>query len=486
VSAAAAYLQTGNDAIQTTGDATQDPWRRLVLTAPSNSPAFALFRFNAGDTKPATLNVWFKEGSLPHVFVGLANYETSRWEFFDNGVSDYGGFSIDAKYRSPQGNIYAVVVVLPSTSVTFESLELFVAGWNDPKNLVSGANDPSMFIIDDCPAICYIDASQKLMYVRAADPQGQQWGTPRQIGDGVEASLGACSLADINGRPAVAFSYCDNANPNQPEVRYVQAKDADGLSWNTVVTVAQPAFNCVSLATVAGRPAIVFDAPAAEAYYGAVAYVRANDENGASWGTPVILDDGSVGKKHDPGAGNCLLEVDGSPAVSFGVEALEDVTLNGLAYVRAQDAVGSRWNAPQYVAVVPFPTMPGGGFVEATSMKIVQGNPAIAYQGPFVYYVRADDPSGATWGTPAEVDHSSGESISLAVVAGTPAISYDDYDYEWLKFAQAKNPAGAAWNQPYAVDIRSNEASEPTLLDLAGQPAIGYAARTGLTFILQP
>jgi len=63
------------------------------------------------------------------------------------------------------------------------------------------------------------------------------------------------SLAVVNDRPAIA--YCDNTND---DLKFVRANDADGAVWGTPVTpdgVGSVGFYA-SLAVVSGRPAIAY------------------------------------------------------------------------------------------------------------------------------------------------------------------------------------------------------------------------------------
>ena len=65
-------------------------------------------------------------------------------------------------------------------------------------------------------------------------------------------------------------------------------------------------------------------------------YVRANDANGTSWGTPV-----AVYTTNNVGAYTSMAVVNGNPAISF-----YDFTNTDLYYVRATDADGTTWGSP--------------------------------------------------------------------------------------------------------------------------------------------
>lgn len=265
------------------------------------------------------------------------------------------------------------------------------------------------------------------------------------------------SLAVVNGHPAIAYRVV-----SAHELRYVQADDASGLLWNPPVTLdsnGNAGLRC-SLAIVDGRPAVCYFV--GDPSYD-LRYVRANDADGSSWGAPVTPDsDGEAGLYAS------LAVVDGNPAISY-----YDGTTNELNYVRASDSAGAAWNAPQ--------TVDSNGFTGLdTSLAVVDGNPAISYIGGSaefdLRYVRADDASGTSWGTPVTVDGvgSSDSETSLAVVLGRPAISYRDSSSIVLKYVRASDNTGQSWDPPVVADSSYNSGRFASLAIIRGRPAIGY------------
>ncbi len=101
------------------------------------------------------------------------------------------------------------------------------------------------------------------------------------------------------------------------------------------------------------------------------------------------------------------------------------------------------------------------GDIVQSSMAVVNGNPAISYFDnaiPGVRYVRANDANdanGAAWGTPTTVEGGPGFVIgvfpSLAVVDGTPAISYQDATNGNLKYAHATDANGSEWGSVVTI-----------------------------------
>ena len=110
------------------------------------------------------------------------------------------------------------------------------------------------------------------------------------------------SMAVVNGNPAV--SYLDNSNN---VLKYVRANDADGTTWGTPVTID-------SVGIIGrGRPrqwSIGTRRAPIRWNNNDLKYVRALDADGTSWGTPVTVD--LLGA---PGQFVSLAGVNGHPAM---------------------------------------------------------------------------------------------------------------------------------------------------------------------------
>src|SRR5262249_20309058 len=131
---------------------------------------------------------------------------------------------------------------------------------------------------------------------------------------------------------------------------------------------------------------------------------------------PTIVTVG-VGTQGDVGQYASHAIVNGNPAVAYF-----NYSEKRLQFIRATNASGTAWAAPVTVDV--------SGYVgQYCSLVIVNGNPAIAYsdattggfQNDSVKYVRANDASGTTWGTPVTIDGpGNGQYTILLVVNGRP------------------------------------------------------------------
>jgi hypothetical protein len=315
----------------------------------------------------------------------------------------------------------------------------------------------SQAIVAGFPAIAYNDATDAQMkYVRALDTNGVTWLPPVVVGidDGWYTSL-----AVVNGNPAIAYY-----NHYDGSLKYVRASDALGMAWDAPVTVdlTGNTWWYVSLAVINGNPAIAYHDYA----YGGLKYARAADANGTAWGAPQTIDAGV-----DRGAYASLAEVNGRPAVSYHASMN-----NSLMYLRADDANGANWTG------VPVSIDNGWTAVHGTwtSLKVVNGNPAVSYRCDSpgqVRYVRAADAYGAGWNAPVVIDASNDAGswgTSLALIGGNPAVAYYRGFGANLCYSRATDADGTAWAAAEAADTLYDVGRYPSLLEVNGQPGISY------------
>jgi hypothetical protein len=317
-------------------------------------------------------------------------------------------------------------------------------------------------VVNGHPAISlYWDASPEpygFWYVRAEDAMGASWGSPVLVDEiWNEFYSGDNSLMVVNGNPALAYQAGGDL-----ELRYARANDVDGSSWGEPIAVGRISDsegNVLSMAIVNGHPAIAYWGDY-EHCGGQLVYVRANDANGDTWGSPI----GVIFP--DYGDSPALLVVSNAPAIAY-------VTCEApieLRYVRARDADGETWGNPVTVS-------PESG--EWLQMLIVNGNPAVSYidygEPGVLKYVRALDANGNTWGESLAV---AGDdyliSQSPLVVQGHPVIAYDwcHGDYEHLKYVKATDPDGTNWRPPVVLDETYLGGLSLNLVN--GCPAISY------------
>ena len=169
-----------------------------------------------------------------------------------------------------------------------------------------------------------------------------------------------------------------------------------------------------SLQIVNGKPAISYYEEAK-----GLKYIRANDADGTSWGTPVVVD--------NFGYYTSMLVVNGKPCIAYYDNVNKD-----LKFARANDANGTAWGTPSVVDA----SSTVGRF---SSLQFIKGKPAISYYeigNGNLRYISANDANGTTWGTPVILDAMGdvGQFTALLMVNGEPAISYYDATHEDLKF----------------------------------------------------
>jgi hypothetical protein len=343
--------------------------------------------------------------------------------------------------------------------------------WGPPVVVSSGnsilviVQDTSLAVVNGNPAISYDDYGRHdLKYVRANDPTGTSWGMPVSADTGYVGS--GNFLAVVNGNPVMSYFDADG------NLKYVRSNDASGMSWGTPVFVdtTSPYGGYTSLIVVNGNPAISYYA-AGSGGIGALKYVRALDPSGTLWGAPV-----SVDTTGNAGLYTSLAVVNGNPAVSY-----YDDTNRDLKYVRATDADGTLWGVPVSIDT-------NGTVGSYTSLVVVDGNPAISYydqENGNLKYVRALDASGITWpaGAIADSGFESGHVgyyTSQALVNGNPAISYHDAHNAALKYVRANDASGTSWGTPvFADDLAGNVGGYSSLALVNGNPAISYNQNNG-------
>jgi hypothetical protein len=166
----------------------------------------------------------------------------------------------------------------------------------------------------------------------------------------------------------------------------------------------------------------------------------------------------------------------GKPAVTF-IDAL-----GGISYVQAGDINGTNWPAP--AQIVTASALGGSG--KSLSGLMVNANPALlaANFTTNVYYLRASDTNGSSWGAPAVVFHATNNvnAIALAMVGGRPSIALcaDQKIY----FARANDINGASWPS-FTVAVLPDITNDVpvgnlSLLDISSKPVIGYVGQTGI------
>jgi hypothetical protein len=273
------------------------------------------------------------------------------------------------------------------------------------------------------PGIAYdVDAfsTGAIKYIHASDADGQSWSNAPVLLVDSYASLG--ELEVINGKPAISFRHF--SFPNIYNLEYMQASDADGVAWNTPVTLDSVADIVVGeqiyLEVINGNPTVAYTEdwfPGTD-----IKFVRSVDVDGANWKAPIYAGE-TNSLITDLGS---LHEVKGRPAIGFASDA------SGVGFIRAADADGDSWTN----AVVTVDAFAAS----EVDMAVIDGRPAFCYHRfSFFKYVRSVDSNGLNWTAVATID-AAGIGTSLQDIGGRPAVlclSGSD-----LRFARGRAPAG--------------------------------------------
>jgi hypothetical protein len=262
--------------------------------------------------------------------------------------------------------------------------------------------------VDGRPAVAYLmtyslSGAKRAIGYTVGNADGSNWPGSRNIVVMLPSDSYSISLADINGRPAIAY-----ANSGA-EIQFVYSQNVEGTQWSSPVSAVTNvrtgtygytapyyfANEGPKLSEFGGGPCFAYPTSSNE-----IAWVYGSAE-GVFWSSPVIVDTNVLASQLS-GAPPSVASVDGVPALSY-----LDPQTSGmqLKYVRAQSPNGSAWGP---AAVVPSSLSDNGSPVSAqyrTSIGVVGGMPSILYGlgSGLVAHVQARDTQGSTWNIPEKL-----------------------------------------------------------------------------------
>ena len=323
-------------------------------------------------------------------------------------------------------------------------------------NVENDATDGGACMVSGNPAFCYMDESSRdLYYVRALDADGTTWGTPVLVDSAGSEFCGAyASMVMVNGSPAIA--YC-----KAWDLYYVRADDAYGASgqWGSPQLLDDTGSQVGSypkLAIVSDNPAIT--------YWGGLmrgmAYIRADDEDGDSWGDPILI-----------GAGNLYYSrpvmISGRPAIAYtGWHYPEG---DSFYYLRADDANGDSWTVNNAELIEAGVSDTGAPDLIETSSGPFIAYPQLKYDALLNDVVTkatgclALDSTGSSWDSAFNLDPEPIEpmGMQLTTVGGSPCLACVSVDVgpNRIKLLRATSSDGSTWASPevigeaYAFDL---------------------------------
>jgi len=411
----------------------------------------------------------------------FADQITLNWTFQPEAT----GFHV---YRSIEENgSYTEVPLSPTGENTFDDINVpshdtywyYVTAYNSIGESGASTKDSGYITPNQAPtaALDAIPPSGEVPLTVTLDASGSSDIDGEIVNYEFDFDEGA-GWQDYDADSEVEHTYNDVGTYNAS----VRVTDDDGATDTTSATISAYGWSITvvdsdgnvgynsSLAVVAGKPAI--------AYYdntnGSLKYVRAENADGTSWGTPITLDDNG---NFYAGHWASLAVINGNPAVAYE----EDLGSGNydLTFIRASDSTGTNWNTP-VVADANYPAQ--GGHM---SLKLINENPAIAYsywsnETKDLMYVRATNADGSSWGTPLVLDSEGdvGQYCSLKELYQGPGISYRDATNHVLKFIRSLDSNGSSWETPIGVDSTGNPGYYTSLAYIGGSPTISYYGAT--------
>lgn len=190
-------------------------------------------------------------------------------------------------------------------------------------------------------------------------------------------------------------------------------------------------------------------------------FMRADASDWFDWSAPV-----EVTQTDAFGRSFALAEIDGKPVVAY-------TDFFDMYYVAANDEDGSSWNEPINVDVSPYV-----GVLDI-SIADVAGWPAISFtetQYRKTCYIRALNSNGTTW-APATIAENTAytQAYDMKNISGVPAIVKTDSSSH-LGIALAKDEFGSEWPDA-PIEFLPHLGHSPSLTMVAGHPAIVFGLR---------
>lgn len=356
------------------------------------------------------------------------------WDLYDNGTVDITlppDTPLVFNAGTPEVFKVKATATLSTGAKAIGTAQITVHGW--AINNVAGPPDGGSFVsgalFHDQPAVCYIDTSNTLKFMRSNN-NPSNWTAPVAVAPAADTPW-KCSMVTLADK-SVGIAYTDSTDG---DLLYVRALNAAGSSWSAPVLLESNGITTdnISAALINGRPAVAY-------YHSALKnplYVQAADASGITWNAPVVIENLAA----DDGKRICLAQINGKPAVAFGAD------MTNIRYAQATDANGSAWQASVSI----------DNFLHNDNTQLclaeIVGRPAVAAADNdgaagryrMVYY-RASDPDGVAWlgNVAIVVKNDTGVyATAMAVVGNVPTITFNDGLTQYL--ATSNTVVGEGW-----------------------------------------
>jgi hypothetical protein len=321
-------------------------------------------------------------------------------------------------------------------------------------------------------------AARALVGLRVTDELGatDEITHPIASTNAVRLSQHMASLAGLQtvaGNPAVVYAESDST---QHGIYYRRALDPNGSAWGDPIKVADMyAPFLPTFAIINGLPAV---ACTGHGYSDTdVYYVTANDNLGTSWQAPVQVK-GETGKSYVTLHRNTLVEVDGRPALVY---ALWDYSRGGSAiyYSRALDAAGTSWGTGVQLDTATPPDAWSGSYC---NLLVLDGYPAVYYGNGKA--VHALDQDGTQWGSPQAELRGGGRLAMLdSYPFDVPAAVYSSGpDYYAVSYSRATAPGGVTWLDGTELEPADHQADTFGISVIHGVPWVYSSSQWSIRY----
>ncbi|WOO39301.1 hypothetical protein [Rubellicoccus peritrichatus] len=342
----------------------------------------------------------------------------------------------------------------------------FTATNATPKQTVDNIDDvgqhSSVAMINGYPAISYYDETNgdlKFAINSRADGSGS-W-TTVTVDDSVNDVGQECSLAEVDGRPAIAYYDATAA-----DLKFAIASNEDG-SGTWTIEILDYRFSVgssVSLAVIGGYPAVAYQRD----LNNFLRYkVNGSTDGTGSWAATQTI--------AGPGGGHIsLADLNGLPVVSYFEDGTKSHNQSTVLEAETKDLYFATCTAADGTGTWTKQAVDTGGIVgKHTSITSFNGYPAISYyddtNDDLKYAISdATDATGNWTIVTVDATNTVGLYASLFSFDGLPVISYYDETNEDLKFAFSSTDDGTGNWTVQAVDTTGNVGAY-TSLALAGE-----------------
>ena len=285
--------------------------------------------------------------------------------------------------------------------------------------------------------------------------------------------IGDSCLTLIDGKPAISYTNYVWFGDYIEDTRYVQALDEQGLAWQPPVTLESvPPLNhqfgtATALTEQYDLPLVSYGMGSTGFSDGSIRFLWADDQQLSGW-NPVLIDDELFGSQIE---GLSAVTVDETPVICWWTgSALRYARVNDLQFPFSGISVGV-W------------TIDLNCNQADCSMALINGTPAVSYSdfGDLCFALALDD-QGDSWddveivlATPEPTGY---QHTSLAEVGGRPAIACADLDGGRVVYIRADNVAGSDWGAVH--ELFSGD--QPDLAVIGGKPAVCGIGTGGLRY----